>query len=199
MSSSSSLSYGPTIDMTVTADTQESAEIKNSNGNRPKNALSRSASMQGQWGPERIVCVPREFGQEGLGISIVGGKADLTDEEGKRDIVGIFVKNVSPKSPAEKTGGFQTGDRILEVDGVDLRNASHEKAVEVIRGAESPVKFVVQSLLNMTPSPSTDLLQPEGAKLIPQSPFRTGSATPTDFNEPKKPEKYRDRLQFQYL
>lgn len=42
---------------------------------------------------------------------------------------------------------FQTGDRILEVSGVDLRHESHEKAVEAIRNAENPVTFVIQSLI----------------------------------------------------
>lgn len=34
----------------------------------------------------------------------------------------------------------------LQVDGEDLRNATHDKAVETIRNASNPVKFVVQSL-----------------------------------------------------
>jgi hypothetical protein len=42
---------------------------------------------------------------------------------------------------------FQTGDRILEVSGVDLRHESHEKAVEAIRNAANPVTFVIQSLI----------------------------------------------------
>lgn len=42
---------------------------------------------------------------------------------------------------------FQTGDRILEVDGVDLRHASHERAVEVIRASSRTVTFLVQSLV----------------------------------------------------
>ena len=46
---------------------------------------------------------------------------------------------------------FQTGDRILEVDGENLRNASHERAVEVIRKAGNPVKFIVQSLIGVMP------------------------------------------------
>jgi C-terminal processing protease CtpA/Prc len=43
---------------------------------------------------------------------------------------------------------LQTGDRILEVDGENLRSASHERAVEVIRKAGNPVTFVVQSLVD---------------------------------------------------
>lgn len=33
------------------------------------------------------------------------------------------------------------------MDGIDLRQASHERAVEVIRGAGNPVRFLVQSLI----------------------------------------------------
>lgn len=62
-------------------------------------------------------------------------------------ISGIFIKNVLPQSPAGRTGELKTGDRILEVDGIDLRQASHERAVEVIRGAGNPVCFLVQSLI----------------------------------------------------
>lgn len=32
------------------------------------------------------------------------------------------------------------------MDGKDLRNAAHDQAVDIIRHAKSPVKFVVQSL-----------------------------------------------------
>lgn len=42
---------------------------------------------------------------------------------------------------------FKTGDRILEVEGHDLRNASHEKAVEIIKKTGNPVTFIVQSLV----------------------------------------------------
>lgn len=79
-------------------------------------------------------------------------------------ILGIFVKNVVPDSPAGRTGKLnvskvlakqnssnspilQTGDRILEVGGIDLREVSHEKAVEIIRNAPNPVVFLIQSLI----------------------------------------------------
>ena len=35
---------------------------------------------------------------------------------------------------------------VLQVDGKDLRNATHDQAVEIIRNASNPVRFVVQSL-----------------------------------------------------
>ena len=35
-----------------------------------------------------------------------------------------------------------------QVNGVDVRNATHDEAVEVIRNASSPVRFMVQSLVD---------------------------------------------------
>ena len=45
---------------------------------------------------------------------------------------------------------------LLQVDGVDLRNASHDRAVEVIKNSSSPVQFCVQSLMDplwVSPNP----------------------------------------------
>ena len=104
------------------------------------------------WGPERTVDVVRVPGH-GLGISIVGGKIDPLPRKGAKQgttsaaVTGIFIKNVLEGSPAGTTGELCTGDRILEVDGHNLRKASHEKAVEIIRQSGTTVVFVVQSLL----------------------------------------------------
>lgn len=42
---------------------------------------------------------------------------------------------------------LQTGDRILEVDGIDVKSASHEQAVDIIRASGNPVKLLIQSLV----------------------------------------------------
>ncbi|XP_078061412.1 multiple PDZ domain protein-like isoform X11 [Mustelus asterias] len=60
---------------------------------------------------------------------------------------GIFIKHILEDSPAGRNGTLKTGDRIVEVDGVDLRDASHEQAVEAIRKAGNPVVFLVQGLI----------------------------------------------------
>ena len=59
-------------------------------------------------------------------------------------VSGIFIKNVLDGSPAGLTGQLCTGDRILDVDGHDLRKASHDKAVDIIRQSGNTVTFVVQ-------------------------------------------------------
>ncbi|RZC36121.1 uncharacterized protein BDFB_006624, partial [Asbolus verrucosus] len=106
-----------------------------------------SEMLQKHWGSTHTIKVYREPNTS-LGISIVGGKVDLHATDSSFDkVLGIFVKNVVPDSPAGKLGLFKTGDRILEVSGVDLRHESHEKAVEAIRNASNPVTFVIQSLI----------------------------------------------------
>ncbi|XP_070149401.1 disks large homolog 5 isoform X5 [Polyergus mexicanus] len=67
-----------------------------------------------------------------LGISLVGGNG-----------VGIFVHSVQPGCLAEE-GGLFTGDRILEYNGVDLRQATAEQAaLELARPADK-VTLVAQ-------------------------------------------------------
>ncbi len=47
--------------------------------------------------------------------------------EGSHAVSGIFIKNVLPESPAGKTGKLFTGDRLVEVGGVQLTTADQVK------------------------------------------------------------------------
>ncbi|XP_072505800.1 inaD-like protein isoform X2 [Notamacropus eugenii] len=97
------------------------------------------------WGPPRIVEIVREA-HESLGISIVGGQTVIKRLKNGEELKGIFIKQVLEDSPAGRTKALKTGDKILEVSGVDLQNATHQEAVEAIKSAGNPVVFVVQSL-----------------------------------------------------
>lgn len=103
-----------------------------------------SAAFKRHWGEEIEVELIRAE-NKGFGISIIGGKDNSSQL--KSSLTGILIKKILPDSPALRCALLKTGDRLLEVGGVDLRNASHDEAVEVIKNAISPVKFVVQSLL----------------------------------------------------
>nr|XP_040039864.1 inaD-like protein isoform X2 [Gasterosteus aculeatus aculeatus] len=103
------------------------------------------------WGAPRRVEVWPEEGQS-LGLSIVGGRHVIKRLRNGEELKGIFIKQVLKGSPAAKTQCLKTGDKILEVSGVDLRLASHEDAVNAIKLAPSPVVFIVQSL-SATPRP----------------------------------------------
>ncbi|XP_037114953.1 multiple PDZ domain protein isoform X2 [Syngnathus acus] len=96
------------------------------------------------WDQTRRVQLTRAPGQS-LGISIMGGKGMGQRLSGGEMMRGIFIKHISAESPAADNSAIQVGDRILEVSGVDLSDASHEQAVEAIRRAGDCVDLLVQS------------------------------------------------------
>ncbi|MEQ2223148.1 Partitioning defective 3, partial [Ilyodon furcidens] len=64
---------------------------------------------------------------EGLGFSItsrdvpIGGSAP------------IYVKNILPRGAAIQDGRLKAGDRLLEVNGVDLNGRTQEEVVSLLR------------------------------------------------------------------
>ncbi|KAK1886586.1 Multiple PDZ domain protein [Dissostichus eleginoides] len=104
------------------------------------------------WDQPRSVRLTRTPGQS-LGISIMGGRGMGRRLSSGEMMRGVFIKHISPDSPAALNGTLQTGDRILEVCGVDLRDASHEQAVEAIRRAGDSVVFLLQSGQHRSQSP----------------------------------------------
>lgn len=94
----------------------------------------------------------------GLGISIIGGKAGPQGQ----GLKGIFIRHVLESSPAARLGTLVTGDQILEVDGHDLRDASHDEAVEIIKRAKNPVRFVVKTV------PTSGLIPPPKPPRMPE-------------------------------
>nr|CAD7460928.1 unnamed protein product [Timema tahoe] len=73
-------------------------------------------------------------GNTGLGFNIVGG------EDGE----GIFVSFILAGGPADLSGELRRGDQILSVNGVNLRNATHEEAAQALKGAGQTVTIVCQ-------------------------------------------------------
>ncbi|XP_021483553.1 disks large homolog 3 isoform X4 [Meriones unguiculatus] len=73
-------------------------------------------------------------GSTGLGFNIVGG------EDGE----GIFVSFILAGGPADLSGELRRGDRILSVNGVNLRNATHEQAAAALKRAGQSVTIVAQ-------------------------------------------------------
>nr|XP_046917339.1 multiple PDZ domain protein-like [Dermatophagoides farinae] len=120
-------------------------------------SLSSSSISKRKWGQEILVELIRNE-NSGFGISIIGGKEMITNNNGNHHhhqhhtaaatiLTGILIKKILPDSPAAKCGLMKMGDRLLEVDGNDLRLATHDEAVDVIKKAKNPVKFLIQTLL----------------------------------------------------
>uniref|UniRef100_A0A8C1V7C5 Multiple PDZ domain crumbs cell polarity complex component n=1 Tax=Cyprinus carpio TaxID=7962 RepID=A0A8C1V7C5_CYPCA len=107
----------------------------------------RQTAASNSWNLPRRVELHREAGKS-LGISIVGGRGMGSRLSNGEVMRGIFIKHILEDSPAGRNGTLKTGDRILEVGGVDLRDASHEQAAEAIRNAVNPVVFLVQSIVH---------------------------------------------------
>lgn len=62
-------------------------------------------------------------GSSGLGFNIVGG------EDGQ----GIFVSFILAGGPADVGNELKRGDQLLSVNGVNLRNATHEEAAQALK------------------------------------------------------------------
>ncbi|XP_017925837.2 multiple PDZ domain protein isoform X9 [Manacus vitellinus] len=116
------------------------------------------------WNQPRKVELWREPSKS-LGISIVGGRGMGSRLSNGEVMRGIFIKHILEDSPAGKNGTLKTGDRIVEVDGIDLRDASHEQAVEAIRKAGNPVVFMVQSIISRPRAFGQSNVEPEKTSL----------------------------------
>ncbi|XP_059725216.1 protein scribble homolog isoform X8 [Haemorhous mexicanus] len=65
-----------------------------------------------------------------LGLSIVGGSDHSSHPFGIHE-PGVFISKVIPRGLASRSG-LRVGDRILEVNGTDLRHATHQEAVSAL-------------------------------------------------------------------
>ncbi|XP_053354104.1 disks large homolog 1 isoform X15 [Clarias gariepinus] len=97
-----------------------------------------SPISSGLLGDDEITREPRKVvlhrGSTGLGFNIVGG------EDGE----GIFISFILAGGPADLCGELRKGDRIISVNGVDLRSATHEQAAAALKNAGQTVTLVVQ-------------------------------------------------------
>ncbi|XP_071336916.1 uncharacterized protein [Trachinotus anak] len=79
-------------------------------------------------------------GQRGsLGISIAGGKGSLPYKDHDE---GIFISRVTKGGPSEKAG-IHVGDRLLEVNGLNMQWVTHHEAVSALRNAGSCITMKV--------------------------------------------------------
>ncbi|XP_028977631.2 disks large homolog 1 isoform X24 [Esox lucius] len=89
-------------------------------------------------GDDEVTREPRKVvlhrGSTGLGFNIVGG------EDGE----GIFISFILAGGPADLCGELRKGDRIISVNGVDLRSATHEQAAAALKNAGQTVTLVAQ-------------------------------------------------------
>lgn len=78
----------------------------------------------------------------GLGISIKGGRENRMP---------ILISKIFRGMAAEQTKALYVGDAILSVNGEELRDATHEQAVKVLKKAGRIVDLEVKFLREVTP------------------------------------------------
>ncbi|XP_020738138.2 synaptojanin-2-binding protein [Odocoileus virginianus] len=88
-------------------------------------------------------------GPSGLGFNIVGG----TDQQYVSNDSGIFVSRIKENGAAALDGRLQEGDKILSVNGQDLKNLLHQDAVDLFRNAGYAVSLRVQHRLQVQNGP----------------------------------------------
>ncbi|XP_036159486.1 protein scribble homolog isoform X10 [Myotis myotis] len=86
-----------------------------------------AAALEGPY-PVEEICLPRAGGP--LGLSVVGGSDHSSHPFGAQE-PGVFISKVLPRGLAARSG-LRVGDRILAVNGQDVREATHQEAVSAL-------------------------------------------------------------------
>uniref|UniRef100_A0A8B9GBQ8 Disks large 1 n=1 Tax=Amazona collaria TaxID=241587 RepID=A0A8B9GBQ8_9PSIT len=125
-------SYSQTVDNHITPSAYLAQSLP------PASPGRYSPIPKGMLGDDEITREPRKVvlhrGSTGLGFNIVGG------EDGE----GIFISFILAGGPADLSGELRKGDRIISVNGVDLKAATHEQAAAALKNAGQAVTIVAQ-------------------------------------------------------
>uniref|UniRef100_A0A667WHL2 Glutamate receptor, ionotropic, delta 2 (Grid2) interacting protein, b n=1 Tax=Myripristis murdjan TaxID=586833 RepID=A0A667WHL2_9TELE len=138
----------------------------------PQGRIRRSRSEdhpERRPGSKRASSVPRDGGEPGGVVRVYRGKKSFGFT--LRGHAPVCIDSVMPDSPAEECG-LKPGDRILFLNGLDMRNCSHEKVVSMLQGSGAMPTLVVEdgplSLTSPCLSPALSSLQ-WVAEILPPS------------------------------
>uniref|UniRef100_A0A8C0QSA6 Protein scribble homolog n=1 Tax=Chelonoidis abingdonii TaxID=106734 RepID=A0A8C0QSA6_CHEAB len=90
--------------------------------------------------PIEEICLVKAGGP--LGLSIVGGSDHSSHPFGIHE-PGVFISKVIPLGLASRSG-LRVGDRILEVNTIDLRHATHQEAVNALLSSTQELSMLVR-------------------------------------------------------
>ncbi|XP_039220554.1 protein scribble homolog isoform X2 [Crotalus tigris] len=103
----------------------------------PRSQLPKDTESQY---PTEEICLVKAGGP--LGLSIVGGSDHSSHPFGIHE-PGVFISKVIPRGLASRSG-LRVGDRILAVNGLDLRQATHQEAVSALLSSTPELQMVVR-------------------------------------------------------
>ncbi|EPY89464.1 hypothetical protein CB1_000108001 [Camelus ferus] len=94
---------------------------------------NRRFEQSGAWWASLILYYDEHLtseGTEGLGFSITSRDVTIGG------LAPVYVKNILPRGAAIQDGRLKAGDRLLEVNGVDLAGKSQEEVVSLLRSTK---------------------------------------------------------------
>ncbi|EDS27692.1 conserved hypothetical protein [Culex quinquefasciatus] len=131
---------------------------------------------------------------QGLGFSIAGGKGHAPFRDGSE---GIYISKITENGVAHKDGKILVGDRVLAINGVDITNAHHDYAVQLLTDHQRFVRLVVQREVKGPLEPPTSPRSPAMLKSLNPSGYmanrpaytgyRRSIEDPADLNQATNP------------
>eukprot|EP00053_Salpingoeca_punica_P018326 m.179328 g.179328 ORF g.179328 m.179328 type:complete len:1243 (+) comp17406_c0_seq6:229-3957(+) len=91
---------------------------------------------------EETLVIEFQKGETGLGFSIAGG-SDNPVTVGDNS---VYVTYIQANGSAHLDGRLEVGDRLLEVNGLNVQNVSHEEVIRALQQNPNGVRLVVSRL-----------------------------------------------------
>ena len=123
-----------------------------------------------------------------LGFSITGGKGA---EQFVEDSEAVFISKIAEEGPAAKDGKLQVGDKLVQINGVDVSEADHSKVVELLTGPERFVNITVERKMTGIAPSGSNHNSVSSTNLFSQPSLSSLSAigaTPGSANDTKSPK-----------
>lgn len=79
----------------------------------------------------RVVELPET--DEGFGFNVMS-----------LDNSAVFISRITPRGVADKHGGLRRGDQLISINGINVENEDHKRAVELLKAAKGRVSLVVK-------------------------------------------------------
>lgn len=146
------------------------------------------------------VVVLDKTGKRSFGICIVRG--EVKDAPNSKTS-GIFIKGIVPQSPAHTCGKLKVGDRILSLNENDVRDATEQNVIDLIKDAGMTINLEVQTFDHKQDEASKIQLKPTHNQSIKNKLLENGSPEVMDYKsslkktQPNKPLMPKDLIKTQ--
>ncbi|XP_029045611.2 protein lap4 isoform X3 [Osmia bicornis bicornis] len=95
--------------------------------------------------------------QNGLGFSIAGGEGSPPFKDNSD---AIYISRITDGGVAQKDGKLLVGDKVISINGVEMRGAKHEQAVALLTGLERFVRLVVEREIPISQANAATVVTP---------------------------------------